>query len=94
MKCSVHLESEDSVLREDVDFEFATRTGQHSFIKKTNPSKHWVSLQTSYDLRFYRFNLFVTYRRFKNSKFIFTRQQYPIAKDQSWDLSVEFVSKL
>ena len=94
MKCSVLLESEDSVLREDVDFEFVTRTGQHSFIKKTNPSRHWVSLQTSYDLRFYRFNLFVTYRRFKNNKFIFTRQTYPIAKDQSWDLSVEFVSKL
>ena len=94
MRCSVHMESEDSVLREDVDFEFATRTGQHSFIAKTNPSRHWVSLQTSYDLRFFRFNLFVTYRRFQNNKFVFTRVKYPIEKHQSWDLSVEFVSKL
>jgi hypothetical protein len=80
MRCSVHLESEDSVLREDVDFEIETPTGQHSFIKKTNPSLHWVSLQTTYDLRFYRFHLYVTYRRFVNGKFIFTRMMYPIEK--------------
>jgi hypothetical protein len=94
MRCSVHLESEDGVLREDVDFEIETPTGQYSFIKKTKPSHHWVSLQTTYDLRFYRFHLYVTYRRFVNDRFIFTRMKYPIETDQSWDLSCEFVSKV
>jgi hypothetical protein len=94
MRCVVILESEDNVLRDDVDFEIETPTGQHSFIKKTQPSLHWVSLQTTYDLRFFRFHLYVTYRRFVNDKFIFTRMKYPIKTDQNWDLACEFVSKL
>ena len=95
-QCKVLLESEDGILREDVDFEIDTRIGQHSFVKKTEPSRQWTALQTSYDLRFYRFHLYVTYRYFKipENKWIFTRMKYPIAKDDSWGIGLEFVSKI
>ena len=93
--CKVLLESEDGVLREDVDFEVETRIGQHSFVKKTEPSRQWTALQTSYDLRFYRFHLYVTYRYFDQAgKWKFARMRYPIHEDDSWSLALEFVSKI
>ena len=95
-QCKVLLESEDGILREDVDFEVENRIGQHSFVKKTEPSRQWTALQTSYDLRFYRFHLFVTYRYFKipENKWIFAQMKYPIDKNDSWGIGLEFVSKI
>ena len=92
----VNLQSEGGVLKEDVDIQMETRVGQHAFIKKTQPSEHWVSLQTSYDVRFFRFHLYVTYMSFDEASniFVFRRSQFPITNDDSWDISVEFVSKL
>ena len=77
-------------------FSNPTRIGQHSFVKKTEPSRQWTALQTSYDLRFYRFHLYVTYRYFKvpENKWIFTRMRYPMSQDDSWALGLEFVSKI
>lgn len=93
--CRVLLQSEDGILREDVDFEITTHVGQYSFIRKTRPSKQWTALQTSYDLRFYRFHLYITYRYFDASgKWIMSRMKYPMGKEDSWTLSLEFVSKL
>jgi hypothetical protein len=93
--CKVLLESEDGVLREDVDFEIETHVGQYSFIRKTNPSRQWSSLQTSFDLRFFRFHLYITYRFFDaGGKWVFSRIKYPIALGDSWTLALEFISKL
>ena len=93
--CKVLLQSEDGVLREDVDFEIETHVGQYSFIRKTNPSRQWTSLQTSYDLRFFRFHLYITYRFFDAAgQWVFSRMKFPIAQDDSWTLALEFVSKL
>ena len=93
--CKVLLQSEDGILREDVDFEIATHVGQYSFVRKTVPSRQWTSLQTSYDLRFYRFHLYVTYRFYDaDGNWIFSRMKYPISQEDSWTLALEFVSKL
>ena len=93
--CKVLLESEDGVLREDVDFEIETHVGQYSFVRKTVPSRQWTTLQTSFDLRFFRFHLYVTYRFFDaDGNWIFSRMKYPIAKGDSWTLALEFVSRL
>jgi len=93
--CKVLLESENGILKEDIDFQVETRIGQHSFVKKTEPSRQYTALQTSYDLRFYRFHLYVTYRFFDASnKWIFTRMQYPMDKEDSWTIGLEFVSKI
>ena len=94
--CKVLLQSEDGVLREDIDFEITSRIGQHAFVKKSKPSRQWTALQTSYDLRFYRFHLYVTYRYFKTpeNKWVFTRMKYPMKKEDSWTIGLEFVSKV
>ena len=93
-QCKVLLESEEGVLREDVDFQIETRLGQYGFIKKTKPIRQWNALQSSYDLRFFRFHLYVTYRYFNGTKFILSRMKYPISKDDSWSIGIEFVSKI
>ena len=94
-RCKVLLESENGVLREDVDFEIDTPVGQHSFVKKTEPSRQWTALQTSYDLRFYRFHLYVTYRVLDAAnKWRLVQMKYPITQDDAWSLGLEFVSKV
>lgn len=94
--CKVLLESEDGVLREDVDFEVEALLGQHGFVKKTEPSRQWTALQTSYDLRFYRFHLYITYRYYnvRTNLWEFARMKYPIQADDSWSIGLEFVSKI
>lgn len=94
--CKVNLQSEGGILKEDCDIQLETRVGQFAFIKKTQPSDHWVSLKTSYDVRFFRFNLNVTYRVFDaaTQRFLLNRRKYPISQNDSWDISIEFVSKL
>ena len=93
-ECTVILESEAGITREDVDFQIETYVGQHAYIKKTAPSQQWTFLRTSFDLRFFRFHLYITYRRFENGVFKLTRYRYPVGDTDSWDLSMEFVSKI
>jgi hypothetical protein len=90
----VLLQSEGGVLREDVDMQMKARVGQYAFIKKTEPNAQWISLTTSYNIRFFRFHLYFTFRRLVGNKFIFTQMKYPISPDDSWDLNAEFVSKI
>lgn len=90
----VLIQSSDGLLSDDIDFEISTVLGQHSFIKKTEPSRHWVTLKSSYELRYFRCHLYITYRRFQDGKFVMTRRKYPISQDDSYTLGLEFVSKV
>ena len=90
----VLLTSDDGLLLEDVNYELEAFVGQHSFIKKTEPSRQWVTLTSSFEQRFFRFQVYITYRRFEDGKFVFTRYKYPITKEDYWTLGIEFVSKV
>lgn len=90
----VLLTSDDGKLLEDINLELDAFVGQHSFIKKTRPSRHWVTLTSSFEQRFFRFQVYITYRRFVDNKYIFTRYAYPLTIEDYWTLSLEFVSKV
>ena len=90
----VSIQSSDGLLSDDIDFEVGTVLGQHSFVKKTEPSRHWVTLKSSYELRYFRCHLYITYHRFQGGKFLLTRMKYPVGVNESYTVGLEFVSKV
>ena len=68
--------------------------GMFPFIKKSDRSKQWHRLLTSYSLRFFRFSIYITYRDYDSEKdaWIFTTEKLPIEKNKYWDFSLRFLS--
>ena len=68
--------------------------GMFPFIKKSDRSKQWHRLLTSYSLRFFRFSIYITYRDYDSVKdtWVFTTDKLPIEENKYWDFSLRFVS--
>jgi len=68
--------------------------GQYPLIKKFERNKQFHKLLTSYDLRFFRFHLYITWRKYDSTKDIWTfvKEQMKIPKDLFWDFSLRFIS--
>ena len=68
--------------------------GMFPFIKKSDSSKQWHRLLTSYSLRFFRFSIYITYRNYDSVKdaWIFNTVKLPIEKNKYWDFSLRFLS--
>ena len=70
--------------------------GQFPFIKKSDRSKQWHKLITSYDLRFFRFHVNVTYRNYDSVKdeWRLKTDRLTIDPKRYWDFSVRFISEV
>ena len=68
--------------------------GMFPFIKKSDRSKQWHRLMTSYSLRFFRFSIYITYRNYDAAKdtWVFNTDKLPIEKTKYWDFSLRFLS--
>ena len=68
--------------------------GQYPFIKKSDRSKQWHKLLTSFSLRFFRFSIYVTYRSYNSKKdeWLFETVLLPVDKTKYWDFSLRFLS--
>ena len=68
--------------------------GQYPFIKKSDRSKQWHKLLTSFSLRFFRFSIYVTYRSYSSVKdeWVFETMLLPIDQTKYWDFSLRFLS--
>ena len=68
--------------------------GQYPFIKKSDRSKQWHKLLTSFSLRFFRFSIYVTYRSYSSAKdeWVFETMLLPIDQTKYWDFSLRFLS--
>lgn len=69
-------------------------SGQFPFIKKSDRSKEWHKLLTSFSLRFFRFSIWITYRTYSAEKdeWVFSTTPLPIDTTQYWDFSLRFLS--
>ena len=69
-------------------------SGQHSMIRRSNISRQWNRLLTSFELRLMKFMLFVTYRTWDevNVRWKLDRQKMNVPKNTYWYLNVLFVS--
>ena len=70
-------------------------SGEVSLIKKSNPYKTWTKLQTSYEQRFFRFHLYIFYRKYNSvtTKWDITKELLGIPKDMYWSMLLRFVSE-
>jgi len=70
--------------------------GQFPFVKKSDIGKQWHKLLTSFDLRFFRFHIHITYRTFDSDKdrWVLTTKRLPIGDTQYWDFSLRFLSEV
>jgi len=81
----------DGRLDGDVQIQTKSYVGRHPFVKKTDINKNWVSLNTSYELRYFRFQLLCSYRYFDGA-FKLKKIDVPIDANDFWELGVRFVS--
>lgn len=70
-------------------------SGQYPIVKKSEPYKQWHKLLMSYNLRFMRFHLFVTYREFDIVKNLWVFKKYPMKIDENnyYDFTLRFISE-
>ena len=70
--------------------------GQFPFIKKSDRSKQWHKLLTSYDLRFLRFHVNLTYRNYDSEKdeWRLKTDRLTIDPKRYWDFSLRFISEV
>ena len=70
--------------------------GQYPFVKKSDTGKQWHKLLTTFDLRFFRFHIYITYRSYDSVKdqWELKTTLLPIAKDKYWDFSLRFLSQV
>ena len=68
--------------------------GQTNFIKKSDSTFQWNRLLTAYELRLFRFQVYIHYRTWDdaNERWTLTKDKLDVPKEQFWELSVRFVS--
>ena len=79
---------------ENMTMQSAMYAGQTNFIRKSDANFQWNKLSTAYELKFFRFQVYIWYRVWNDAT-----QRWKLSKDklivpdqQYWELSVRFVS--
>ena len=67
-------------------------SGQHSLVRRSDRHNQWNRLTNSFELKFFRFFLYVTYRIWDGSKWNLQRQKMNIPKHSYWVMNIRFVS--
>jgi len=70
--------------------------GNYPLIRKHGRRKQFNKLLTAYDLRFYRFHLYITRRKYKSTtdKWGFVKERVTIAPNDYWNFSLRFLSEV
>ena len=68
--------------------------GMYPLVKKSDVNKQWHRLLTSYSLRFFRFTVYVTYRKYDSLKdaWVFDTKALEIKEPKYWNFSIRFLS--
>lgn len=71
-------------------------SGQFPLIKKSDASKQWHKLTTSYEQRFFRFHVYMTWRQYNSvtDKWSFKKAPLPVGKQEYWQLGIRFLSEV
>ena len=71
-------------------------SGQFPFVRKDQRNKQWHRLLTSFDQRFFRFYLFITYRNYDSAtdKWIIKPQRLEVPENCYWDFTLRFLSEV
>ena len=72
----------------------AMYAGQTNFIRKSDANFQWNKLSTAYELKFFRFQVYIWYRVWDDAtqRWKLTKDKLIVPDQQYWELSVRFVS--
>jgi len=68
-------------------------SGQYSFIKKSDQNLEWYRLITSYELRFFRFHLYIWNRMWIDNSWKLVQKRLAVPTNKYWSMSLKFVSE-
>ena len=68
-------------------------SGQVSFIKKSDPSTEWFKLLTAFQLRYFRFHLFIWNRVWVNDAWKVVKKKLEVPANKYWAMTIKFVSE-
>ena len=68
-------------------------SGQYSFIKKSDRTIEWFRLLTSYEIRYFRFHLYIWNRMWVDNKWKLVQKRLVVPNNKFWILSLKFVSE-
>jgi hypothetical protein len=69
-------------------------SGQYNFIKKSQQNFQWNRLSTAYEIKLFRFQIYIFYRVWNDTtrSWVLQRSKLTVTPQQFWSLSVRFVS--
>ena len=79
---------------ENMTMQSAMYAGQTNFIRKSDANFQWNKLSTAYELKFFRFQVYIWYRVWNDAtqRWQLTKDKLIVPDQQYWELSVRFVS--
>ena len=92
-KLQTSIKFDDEGLFTDMTVASRLYSGQVSFIKKSDLHTEWHKLLTAYELRYFRFHLYIWYRKWSGEKWELKRQPLDVPKNKYWSMAIRFVSE-
>ena len=93
-RVNVKLNSQTGFLTSDTVFSSDSRLGMIALKRRDSPIQKWVELKSSYERFLFRFQLYITYRKWNDNRFVLDRVTMPFLADDYWSLVVSFISKV
>ena len=93
-RVKVKLESEKGFLTSDITFSSDNRLGMVALKPRDAPIQKWVELKSSYERFLFRFQLYITYKKWTGAGFLLDRVTMPFLEDDYWSLVVTFISRV
>ena len=93
-RVQVDLDCERGFLTNNTTFSSESRLGMIALKKRDSPVQKWVELKSSYERFLFRFQLYITYKKWDGTKFKLDRVTMPFHEDDYWSLVITFISKV
>ena len=92
LQCTVHFDQDGSFSSQEISSNMYS--GQVVFVKKSDRHTQWHRLLTAFQLSYFRFHLFITYRVYNAAKNVWSlsRQKLEVPDDKYWEMELRFIS--
>jgi hypothetical protein len=92
LESTVHFDSDGTFDSQQITSN--VYSGQYSFIKKSDRPTQWHKLMTAYELRYFRFHIYLTYRVYNaaTDTWYLVKDPLDIPTSKYWSMQVRFIS--
>jgi hypothetical protein len=91
----VELKSQNGFFTNDTTFTSKARLGMVAIKRREDPIQKWVTLSSAYERYLFRFQLYITYRKWAaTNEFKISKVTMPFLADDYWSLVVTFISRV